>query len=162
MKKEANRHSWRIKPIPTKKEELLIEADIEAEAFERIRQGFVPQTPSDKWFIYMGDDGWLYCHRAASGSCIFGARFHQQSDGTGYTISKAWVSRDGQAYRSTDTAYDARLFIYLLRCLLLGHDVPFPTPTSMPHSNKNLHERHVMGENGQKPASFISLDDLLN
>lgn len=161
---KATRQSWPypLRPFPQEKAELEIEAVIEPEAYELIQQGFTPQTASDKWFIYLDDDGWLYCHRATTGSCIYWAKFEPKDEH--YTISEAWANRNTPEYRMKDAAYDARVFVYLLRKLLLKHDVAFPTPAGMPHQNRALHETHVMGHDEHSSThklSFIPLNDLL-
>ena len=164
---KATQNSWpNLRPAPAEKADLEIEAVIEPEAYALITQGFIPHTRHDKWFIYLSDDGWLRCYRAATGVLVYWAKFEadESEEEKTYTITAAWVNRNTEEYRMKDPAYDARVFVYLLRKLLLKHDVPFPTPAAMPHQNKPLHEKHVMGHNesssGSKP-SFIPLNDLL-
>lgn len=164
---KATPKSWpNLRSAPAAKADLEIEAVIEPEAYALIQQGFIPRTRNDKWFIYLSEDGWLRCHRAATGVLVYWAKFDStQNEGEdAYTITEAWANRKTEEYRMKDAAYDARVFVYLLRKLLLKHDVPFPTPAAMPHQNKPLHEKHVMGHDdtigGSKP-SFIPLNDLL-
>ncbi len=159
-----------LKPLPTERAPLEIEAEIEPEAFALIQRGFVPRSPQDTWILYMDADHWLHVHRSQTGTCIFLAHFTPHPSQTGfYTIDEAWVNRASEQYKMKDSVYDAKLFVYLLRRLLLGHNVPFPVPERMPHENKPLHEQHVMGQRdahgdnkgGDPPATFIPLD-LLN
>lgn len=154
-----------LKPLPPERAKLEIEAEIEPDAFALIQHGYTPRNPQDKWLIYLDDDNWLHCYRSQTGTCIFLAHFAPHPEqAEAYTIDKAWVNRNSDQYRMKDLVYDAKLFIYLLRRLLLGHNVPFPVPERMPHQNKPLHERHVMGKqendhkNGSSPPSFIPLD----
>jgi hypothetical protein len=146
---------------------LEIEAEIEPEAFALIQRGYLPRTPADKWLIRYTADGWLHMHRSQTGICVYLAHFAPHPTQSGfYTIDEAWVNRDSTQYKMKDLVYDAKLFIYLLRRLLLGHNVPFPVPDRMPHENKPLHEQHVMGQGGNDgdgtgdgvaPATFIPL-----
>ena len=162
-----------LKPLPPERAALEIEAEIEPDAWALIQRGFVPRTPQDKWVIFLDDHNWLHIHRSLTGTCIFLAHFapHPEQDEI-YTIDQAWVNRNSDQYKMKDLVYDAKLFVYLLRRLLLGHNVPFPVPERMPHQNKPLHEQHVMGQRRKKtasdddepdepPSSFIPLN-LLN
>ena len=146
------------KPFPTARAEMEIEAEIEDDAFALIQAGFTPRSDADKWLIEMDADQWLRIYRTATGSCIFIAHFTPAA--AGYTIDEAWVNRSPAEYLSRDTAYDARLFVYLLRRLLLKHQVPFPQPASLPHQNKAVHENHVMGMQADGHDSFIPLDQV--
>ncbi len=145
------------KEMPTLTADLEIEAEIEPEAFALIQKGFEPASPQDKWRLVFNDDLQLDIFRVASGSCIFTAQFAPLNDG--YTITRALVNRDPAQYRSQDPVYDARLFIYLLRKLLLKHDVPFPLPADMPHRNKTIHEQHVMGQNQANPPIPLDVNE---
>src|SRR5690606_34385001 len=69
-KQRATAVSWPNKPMPNGRKELLLDGRYTREEFVTISQGLVPQSPADKWFIYL-EGQWLYFHRSASGSCIF-------------------------------------------------------------------------------------------
>lgn len=146
------------KIMPTEYANLDIDATIEYDAYQLIEKGFVPQTKEDKWFIYMNEAGWLHIHRSASGSCIFKVQF--ESVANGYTITHAKVNRHPDQYKGQDPAYDARLLIYLIRKLLLKHNVPFPMPGNVPHKQKSTHEKMVMGKGDDDGPSFIPLNIL--
>lgn len=152
-----NASSGRLKALPMLRAELEIDATIDAEAMALIKAGYTPQQPQDKWLLHMDEADWLHVYRAASGSCIFSARF--ESAGAHTVIAEAWVNRDSREYKGQDAAYDARLFIYLVRKLLLKHSVPFPMPANLPHGDKVTHEQHVMGAS-EGGASFIPLNIL--
>ena len=48
---------------------------------------------------------------------------------------------------SVSVGYDARLLVYLIRKLLLKHNVPFPMPENVPQKQRRQHEELVMGKN---------------
>lgn len=145
-----------LKPLPTARIPLEIEALIEPDAFELIRSGYESTSPGDRWIIRLEEDLWLRMYRRTTGSCIYAARL--APDGENYTIPEAWANRDPAQYRGSDPVYDARLFVYLIRRLLLKHDVPFPHPADLPHQNKVIHEKHVMGGDDDQKSSYIPLD----
>ena len=163
MTKVAQYSDWKSRPLPEERAPLDIDATIETDAWEQIKQGVVPQSADDKWFIYTDKQDRMFVHRASTGTCIFEVQFAPHSSGEGITITEALANRNPQQYRNTKAGYDAKLLIYLIRRLLLKHDVPFPAPTSMPKTNMPTHEQHVMGkESGidKRPGSsgFIPID----
>ncbi|MEM8858820.1 MAG: hypothetical protein AAGD96_10895, partial [Chloroflexota bacterium] len=122
-----------------------IDATIELDAWAQIRKGFEPQTPAEKWLIDVDENDLMYVYRAYTGTCIFRVQFGPHDNGDGMTILEALANRDPEQYRNTKAGYDAKLLIYLIRRLLLKHDVPFPSPSTMPKINQGTHEQHVMG-----------------
>ena len=164
MVKQAKKSDWpNIRPLPKERAPLDIDATIEADAWEKIKLGVVPQSADDKWFIYVDESDLMHAHRATTGTCIFEVQFGPRASGEGITILHAWANRDPQQYRNTKAGYDAKLLIYLIRRLLLKHDVPFPSPSAMPKSNFASHEQHVMGSESRidkRPGSsgFIPID----
>ena len=144
--------------MPAEREAMEIEAVIDEEAFGRMQAGFTPQDTQDKWLIRMEDGGWLRCYRAWTGYCIYEAQLVWEDTAAGYTIPHAWANRHPAQYRNSDIVYDARTFIYLIRHLLLGHDVPLPAPANLSHRHKLIHEKHVMGDGGKQRPSVIPLD----
>lgn len=165
MTKIAQQADWQHKPLPTERAPLDIDATIDMDAWQQIKLGVVPQSADDKWFIYVDDAACMNVHRASTGTCIFQVTFGPHPSGEGMTITEAWANRDPKQYRNTKAGYDAKMLIYLIRRLLLKHDVPFPAPSAMPKSNLGTHEQHVMGsESGvdKRPGStgFIPIDIL--
>ena len=163
MTKIAQQSDWNNRPLPKERAQLDIDATIEEDAWEKIKLGVVPKTSDDKWFIYVDGENLMHVHRASTGTCIFEVQFAPHPSGEGITISEAWANRNSAQYRNTKAGYDAKLLIYLIRRLLLKHDVPFPSPSAMPKSNLSTHEQHVMGkESGidKRPGSsgFIPID----
>lgn len=163
MSKNADLPSWSRKPLPRYNESLDIDATIEFDAWEQIRLGFVPNTSADKWLIEVDGNHLMHVYRAATGTCIFQVQFATHQYKGSMTITEALVNRDPQEYRSTKVGYDAKLLIYLIRRLLLKHDVPFPYPSSLSKINQGTHEKHVMGQESgitKRPGSvgFIPID----
>lgn len=154
----------KLKGMPAEREALEIEAKIDHDAFAKIAAGFIPKSKEDKWILLMDDKLTLYVHRIQSRTCIFQVTFEPTEDKQFMQIREAWANRNPQEYRSTKAGYDAKLLIYLIRSLLLKHDVPFPAPGNLPQSNLGEHEAHVMGHVKaieKKQSSFIPLDILI-
>lgn len=165
MTKIAKKADCKSVPLPPERAELDIDATIDSDAWEQIKIGFVPQTDKDKWFIYIDESDQMFVHRSSTGTCIFQVQFGPHPSGEGVTITQAWANRNPKQYRNTKGGYDAKLLIYVIRRLLLKHDVPFPAPSSLPKTNLQTHEEHVMGsESGikKRPGSsgFIPIDIL--
>ena len=163
MEKVAKKDDWINRPLPKERSLLDIDASIDMDAWEAMRLGFVPQSDKDKWFIYVDEGNQMYVHRAQTGTCIFQVQFAPHTSNEGMTITEALANRNLAQYKNTKAGYDAKLLIYLIRRLLLKHDVPFPAPSEMPRSNLPNHEKHVMGESSgieKRPGSngFIPID----
>ena len=165
MTEFAKQTDWKTVPLPAERAPLDIDATIDRDAWGQMKKGFIPKSAEDKWFIYVDEADQMYVHRASTGTCIFQVRFAPHSSAEGMTISEAWANRNPQQYRNTKAGYDAKLLIYVIRRLLLKHDVPFPAPSALPKSNLPLHEQHVMGSQSgieKQPGSsgFIPIDIL--
>lgn len=143
-KQRATAVSWPHKPMPEIRKELLLDGRYTREEYVTISQGFVPQSPADKWFIYLEDD-WLYCHRSASGSCIFQLQIVPDEDG--YAADLLFVNQNPSQYRSLDDEYDVALLAYLIDTILLGRFAPFPQPKQFSETDQQRHQQHVMGQN---------------
>lgn len=153
----------KLKAMPTERELLEIDATIDHDAFAKIAEGYIPTTKEDKWILLMDESLTLYVHRIQTRTCIFQVTFEPTNDKQHMQIKEAWANRNPQEYRSTKAGYDAKLLIYLIRSLLLKHDVPFPAPGNLPQNNLGEHEAHVMGQvKGveKKQTSFIPLQIL--
>lgn len=155
-KQRATAVSWKNKPMPEARKELLLDGRYSREEFVTISQGFVPQSPRDKWFIYLEDE-WLYCHRSVSGSCIF--QLQLVPDGDEYAAPKVWVNQDPSEYRSLDDAYDVSLLSYLIDTILLGRFAPFPQPKQFSEVDQLRHQQHVMGENVQNGGLSLRIEN---
>ena len=142
-KQPATAVSWKNKPMPDARKELLLNGRYTREEFVTISQGFVPQSPGDKWFIYLEED-WLHCHRSASGSCIF--QLQIVSDEDGYAVPKMWVNQNPSQDRSLNDEYDVALLAYLIDTILLGRFAPFPQAQQFSQEDQERHQQHVMGQ----------------
>ena len=142
-KQRATAVSWKHKPMPAARKELLLNGRYTREEYVTISQGFVPKTSADKWFIYLVDE-WLYCHRSISGSCIYQLQIVPDEDG--YAAPKMWVNQDPNQYRSLDDEYDVALLAYLIDTILLGRFAPFPQAKQFSETDQQRHQQHVMGQ----------------
>jgi hypothetical protein len=61
----------------------------------------------------------------------------------GSTVEEAWVNRSPEQYREPDDAYE--LLSFLVKRLLLGHDVRFPTRPGVEPDKAPLLVHHVVG-----------------
>lgn len=129
--------------MPDARKELLLDGRYTREEFVTISQGFVPQSPADKWFIYL-DGERLNFHRSASGSCIF--QLQILPDEAGYVADKLWVNQHPGQYRSLSDEYDVALASYLIDAVLLGRFAPFPQPQQFAEGDHAKHQEHVMGK----------------
>jgi hypothetical protein len=129
--------------MPELRKELLLDGRYTREEYVTISQGFMPQSPADKWFIYLEDE-WLYCHRSASGSCIF--QLQIVPDEAGYAADVLLVNQDPSQYRSLSDEYDVALLSYLVDTILLGRFAPFPQPEQFSEEDHAKHQQHVMGQ----------------
>lgn len=141
-RRPATAASWKIRPMPEQQKELLVDGRYSREEFERIRLGLVPQSPEDKWFIYLAD-GWLHFHRSQTGTCIF--QLELLPNGDDYVTGRAIVNRAPNQYRVTDDEYDVELMSYLVDHLLLGRFAPLPIPNNLAEDDHSRYRRHVMG-----------------
>jgi hypothetical protein len=142
-KQRAMAESWPHKPMSDVRKELLLNGRYTREEYVTISQGFEPQSPADKWFIYLEDD-WLYCHRSTSGSCIFQLQIVPEE--AGYIANSLQVNQDPRQYRSLSDEYDVALLSYLVDTILLGRFAPFPQPEQFSQENHRRHQQHVMGK----------------
>lgn len=136
----ATRERWRIKPFPAQREALPFEARFEGEEVQRLQQGLVPQDVEDKWFIFY-EEGWLYLHRAITGSCIYALRL--RIEGEVAEVTEAWVNAHPGEYTATDRAWDAALLGFLVHDLLAGRPQDFPVRTTLPE-DKQLNFQHTV------------------
>ncbi len=135
--------SWPHKPMPDGRKELLLDGQYTRAEFVTISQGLVPQSPADKWFIYL-EGQWLYFYRSASGSCIFQLQIAPADEG--YAADMLLVNQDPSQYRSLSDEYDVALVSYLIDAILLGRFAPFPQPEQFAQDDHAKHHEHVMGQ----------------
>ncbi len=155
----ATRDSWKIKELPEAVARLELDGVISAEHVPLLKNGYIPRSPQDKWFIFY-EDSWVYFHRASSGSCIFKLRLEPNEDHL--VAPYVLVNRDPAQYRTIDDNYDVEIMAYLIDRYLFGRNPPFPTPGRFNKHHKAAHAEHVIGQ--VPPAiggtGFINLNDL--
>jgi hypothetical protein len=138
----AGAADWKHLPPPSEREDLGFEAVFtEAEA-EQLMEGLVPKEMEDKWFIYFADD-WLRFHRSWTGAYIYGLRL--ESIPEGQRVAEAWVNRDPEQYRGSDTTYDRQLVRFLIDALLLERAAEFPMPSAAAASTAGVYQHSVVG-----------------
>lgn len=145
--------------MPPQQAVVALEGVFSAETFAAICQGFIPQSPADKWFLYYAD-GWLHCHRAQTGACIFQLQLLTVEDHVSAPYVR--VNRDPAQYRQTDDAYNVALLAYLIDHYLLSRDVPFPQPSGLARQHHVQHQRHVVGDAPLPDRPLIRLSDLIS
>ena len=145
--------------MPTQHVDLALDGTIASADFERIRAGYVPSGPQDKWFIYY-DAPWLAFHRSQTGTCVFQLRVEPDDDHFRAPILR--VNRDVSQYRNQNDEYDVELMAYLIDRFLLGrNNVPLPLPRGVHQRHRAAHERHVVGfDDGAQPGGFINLGNI--
>ncbi|MAU02140.1 MAG: hypothetical protein CL608_33805 [Anaerolineaceae bacterium] len=142
-KQRATANAWPNKPMPDAHRVLLLDGRYTRDEYVTISQGFVPQSPADKWFIYLEDE-WLNFHRSASGSCIFQLQIAPADEG--YAADRLLVNQAPRQYRSLSDEYDVALVSYLIDAVLLGRFAPFPQPEQFSDEDHQRHQQHVMGK----------------
>jgi hypothetical protein len=124
MPKPATKADWKTLEQPTVREPLKYHHTFSARDADTLRRGLIPREMEDKWFVYYRD-GWVYLHRSWTGALIYWLKLDESPAGA--RVVESFVSRDPAQYEETDISYDRSLLDFLLRGLILGQDVPFPT-----------------------------------
>lgn len=126
----VNRYAWGDDlTFPEIKIPLDLTLTFSVEEFKRVRLGLLPREMEDKWFIYLEDE-WLYFHRSWTNICIYQVKFERIDNS--YRVVEAWVNGDLEQHEFVDQNYEIELLTFLIYRLLLGRDVPFPSPPEMP------------------------------
>jgi hypothetical protein len=143
MPKPATKASWTTLEAPTARAPLEYQYVFDDADADRMREGLIPEAMEDKWFVYF-DNGWLYLHRSWTGSLIYWLKL----DGcpSGVRVIESWVNRDTEQYAETDISYDRSLLDFLLRGLILRHEVPFPVrQNDVEGVRAGVYQHHVVG-----------------
>lgn len=106
----------KTKPLPKTCEKLDLGLHFSTGEMQRIRQGFVPQSMDDKWFICFSNNI-LYLHRSWTGICIYKAYFKREK--IGFTLTHAEVNRNPDQYSETDVNQDRHQLDHLIKFYLL-------------------------------------------
>lgn len=97
--KIATHNDWPdLKPMS--QEPVIVELDehFDDRQMNRLRQGFVPVAPAQKWFLYFEDDT-LHCHRSWTGCKMFEVVFEPEAAGA--VARTARVNLDPGFYSGT-------------------------------------------------------------
>ena len=102
----ATRTSWKWEPF---KECVLIpyHAAFDPEQVSRLREGLIPRTVEDKWFIFH-EESQLFFHRSWTGQPVYRFTFTTLGDG-GATVSEAFWSNEIARASKDGPEYQARL-----------------------------------------------------
>lgn len=153
MAKVVTRDSWKTCEPPHLREGLRVQHSYSLEEFDQLKLGFEPQAMEDRWFVYF-ESPWLYFHRSWTGHCIYRVRF--ELDQGKATAVEAWVSRDSEQYRGTNSSYDGELLQFLISSLLLKRSVEFPLlqqASNLPHG---VQQHAVSGTvHPERPSSTV-------
>jgi hypothetical protein len=107
----ASRDDWKTTALPAARKAIPFDRHYSATEFERIKEGLVPGSMDDKWFVFY-EEPWLYFHRSWTGYCVYQVRF--ESAGEDARVAEVLVSREPEQYRETDDSRDAQLLTVLL------------------------------------------------
>jgi 8-oxo-dGTP diphosphatase len=102
----AARSDWKTLPLPAARRVLSFDGSFTPGQFARIKEGFIPESMDDKWFVFF-EEPWLYLHRSWTGFCIYQVRFERA--GEDVRVAEVLANRDPEQYRETDDIRDALL-----------------------------------------------------
>lgn len=108
---------WRIKPLPRKRGEIVLDIAYDAGAMAGIFKGFLPTAMEEKWFAWF-DGSVLHLHRSWTGFCIYQVNFANESGG--WRAISAKVNRNPDQYSETDDNADRRMIAELIDDLLVN------------------------------------------
>jgi len=128
--------------MPTLQAELAWDRSYSREELSRIRNGLIPDSTEDKWFMYFHRSS-LNVHRSWTGACIYIVDFDIQENGA--SVAKVCVNRDRNQYRGFDDAYELQMLAFLIGNLLLGGNFPFPIPDKQEESSAGVFQHNAAG-----------------
>ena len=97
-------------------------AKFDAEEFERLKRGLIPDVMEDKWFIYFSDNT-LFIHRSWTGAGVYQVQLMTDDDGV--SVKRAFVSTELETARE-HLDHNARVLGWLISRFLLGRNEPYP------------------------------------
>ncbi|MBN8854538.1 MAG: ADP-ribosylglycohydrolase family protein [Sphingobacteriales bacterium] len=143
MSEIAKATNWKIRKMPDEIETFTLERVFSSEEFERIRMGLVPRQMEDKWFIYYDDDV-LNFHRSWSGVHVYKVALRNTGNNN-YETTEVVVNRNRKQYNQGNPEYDVLLVNYLIDRLLLGKNIPFPTPHKLEGEERQIYKHAIVG-----------------
>ena len=117
-------------------------AEFNSAEFARLRDGLVPRTMEDKWFVYF-EEPHLYFHRSWTGQPAY--RLKLETTTRGAKVTEALWASDLAASPQADIEYQPKLVDFLLSNLLLGQAKPFPRPSGISEPMPGVFQHHVSG-----------------
>lgn len=93
-------------------------------------RGFVPQAMEQKWFIHRNGDDRMHFRRSWTGNLVYDVAISWT--GQQITFGDFEASREPGYYDSTDPDYDVAVLSFLIRGILLGLPVSFPSDPNEP------------------------------
>ncbi len=139
MSGAASRDSWKALPYEGAFRSFPCAEVFTADEWKRLRQGLVPEVMEDKWFVFF-EDPFLYFHRSWTGELAY--RLRLAADESGGRVEEAFASAN---VGMTDPAYEGALASFLMRCLMLRQDVPFPVPSPGAPGPPGLYQHSFSG-----------------
>jgi hypothetical protein len=122
------------------------------EHIDVIKNGFVPKTLEDKWYIYSKDD-WLFFHRAWTGYGIY--KLEIKHINGRYIIDDFYVERNIDKYENLNDLFDIHILHVIIDWGLLGVDCRFLYLKLFNNSeNDSVKLWHILGN------FFISLSEI--
>jgi hypothetical protein len=107
----ATRGDWKTAPLPSARKSLLFDGSYTSAEFERIKEGLIPESMDDKWFVFF-EEPWLHLHRSWTGFCIYQVRF--EPAGEGVRVAEVLANREPDQYGETDDTRDMLMLAVLL------------------------------------------------
>ena len=161
LRDRASRFSWQRedmrRPAPMDYRDVFTWAE-----WRELRRGYIPEVMEEKWFIYEGE-GTLHLHRSWTGFETYRVTLRPTNDGM-EVISASYES-DVDLYRSGGPRYEEQMVRWLLRSLVLGQQVEFPTYPDTPEwaTALGLAQHHVGGREASahlEPTLAAAVDAL--
>lgn len=116
------KESWKTFAMPKEKVDLSIKQKYSKEEYNKIKQGYIPKSMEDRWFIYFENDK-LYFHRSWTGICIYELKFSKENED--YIISEGYLNGVIAKKRNSKSLKDeTKTVLFLIERFLLEEDDP--------------------------------------
>lgn len=110
--------------------------------FLKLRDGLVPTTMEDKWFVHY-EAPHLFFHRSWTGLPVYRVKLEETGDGA-MVAEALWATRWAMA-EDADPTYQAKLLDFLISTLLLERAKPFPRPDALEEAVPGVFQHRVAG-----------------
>jgi hypothetical protein len=146
----ATRNSWKTLPAAGEFETVPYKDVFDAAEMAKLERGLIPQDMEDKWFSFF-ERPFLYLHRSWTGHLVYRVKV-LTSEGAGQ-VERAEVLRTPDGGARYPGEYEAELLRFLIRCVILGQELPFPAPPLPADVPRGLFQSVVAGT-GQDEARW--------